>query len=819
VLGETRDFENEQDLLFHQYASNSRVEPPGKGTGLAIQALPPTKGGSKAFEQRIRLALSSKLPVGRPEVLLSIRPKDVRSFFQGFVYEQSHDEPPDIALFRAFYELDSQSELAPVVLAPALGFIEDMESARLSRRVNDLAARMAQVTEPSTLDMPVNVDSAAYGVDTGQYSLREFRDRLTENLLTNRIFYQHESDVGETIESLEQQIDEIVERAEGAVSAQEPDIGGKEITEATPLRESDRYLDPVFYQGHKYDGDALAEEDIIPDDVPLDSDDTFTLTLAIRAHLEGVGRKQKAPAVVLPRRRNKETIQVFARVRSLNEDILVFDEEFQAFDWPFDRDSEIAHFRFRTCCASRRNNVADIEVRLYSSDLHLLELMEIRDVVVGEADESTSVRHKFWPRSRPTQLSATVSKKPVSLALHVMPGDGDGYTMEAIFSKGEQKLKPIPLGRTIQSRDIRNLLVEVRNFWTHLVVGLLGERKSLTKTTYDKLMRELWQFGGRAWEVMFGQGKGQTLGALINKLRLPQNSLIEVSCARGAEQFVFPWSIMRPRGSRKADARSFWGLRYLVEQTNGRGPENLHLSDKPVQIVSLIDAWFAGTVDHAGTLTEVAEAGKWAQVTQVNTKQGLIKSLTKAPPAQLFYFFCHGYTPGDRVGLPADALQLLRDEVGKSEHPEAWRILINRLDRGAHGAKMFFGFGELSNDDLVDEEFFSNPWRPVVFLNMCHSADLLPAMGEGLANRFINSGAAAVVGTECPMTAVFADLFARQVIEELARQNTIGMAVLEARRHFHEERNPLGLAYTLYGRSDARLGSESLSNRQQVKVS
>jgi hypothetical protein len=28
---------------------------------------------------------------------------------------------------------------------------------------------------------------------------------------------------------------------------------------------------------------------------------------------------------------------------------------------------------------------------------------------------------------------------------------------------------------------------------------------------------------------------------------------------------------------------------------------------------------------------------------------------------------------------------------------------------------------------------------------------------------------------------------------------TIGMALLEARRYFHEERNPLGLLYTLYG--------------------
>jgi len=56
------------------------------------------------------------------------------------------------------------------------------------------------------------------------------------------------------------------------------------------------------------------------------------------------------------------------------------------------------------------------------------------------------------------------------------------------------------------------------------------------------------------------------------------------------------------------------------------------------------------------------------------------------------------------------------------------------------------------------------------------------------------------------MTSVFADAFARMVLDALFAGDNIGTALWKARRHFlTEQRNPLGLAYTLYGRVDANL--------------
>jgi hypothetical protein len=62
------------------------------------------------------------------------------------------------------------------------------------------------------------------------------------------------------------------------------------------------------------------------------------------------------------------------------------------------------------------------------------------------------------------------------------------------------------------------------------------------------------------------------------------------------------------------------------------------------------------------------------------------------------------------------------------------------------------------------------------------------------------------------MTGIFANAFAEAVFDCLFDGDDIGTALWKARRRFlaPDVRNPLGLAYTLYGRATARLGTRSL---------
>jgi hypothetical protein len=59
------------------------------------------------------------------------------------------------------------------------------------------------------------------------------------------------------------------------------------------------------------------------------------------------------------------------------------------------------------------------------------------------------------------------------------------------------------------------------------------------------------------------------------------------------------------------------------------------------------------------------------------------------------------------------------------------------------------------------------------------------------------------------MTPVFAHAFAKEVMDRLLGGADVGSALRLARCHFlgDDVRNPLGLAYTLYGRATTRIGA------------
>jgi hypothetical protein len=121
---------------------------------------------------------------------------------------------------------------------------------------------------------------------------------------------------------------------------------------------------------------------------------------------------------------------------------------------------------------------------------------------------------------------------------------------------------------------------------------------------------------------------------------------------------------------------------------------------------------------------------------------------------------------------------------------------------------IYIGGAQITQNQIQGQKFF-NHRRPIIFLNMCQSAELLPSSSGGLVRVFLDRNAAAVLGTECPMTAVFANAFSKSVLDELFLGTDLGTAIWNARRHFlaDDQRNPLGLAYTLYGRAVTRLGS------------
>lgn len=55
--------------------------------------------------------------------------------------------------------------------------------------------------------------------------------------------------------------------------------------------------------------------------------------------------------------------------------------------------------------------------------------------------------------------------------------------------------------------------------------------------------------------------------------------------------------------------------------------------------------------------------------------------------------------------------------------------------------------------------------HPLVFLNMCESAQVYPTLKGGFIDAFLRKGARAVIATEIPMLAPFADLMSREFFD------------------------------------------------------
>jgi hypothetical protein len=282
--------------------------------------------------------------------------------------------------------------------------------------------------------------------------------------------------------------------------------------------------------------------------------------------------------------------------------------------------------------------------------------------------------------------------------------------------------------------------------------------------------------GIQAWLLLFGdryaaqQGASETLGELLAEMRSKEGALIQITYS-GVKDFIFPWSIIYPRteDSAAVDPFRFWGARYQIEQVT-RGPESDTLNDEPISVLFALDPGFGNSAAQKELFERYqAAAGSKLLVTHpISYQQTLFKELVRNPSAHLLYFYCHGYASTRPALLRPDGVQLLkrRIEALRADSPErqALETLFRLTAKMGNESWLYIGESEIKESKLKLQKFFEKR-RPIVFLNMCQSADLLPSMSSGLVRVFLDHNASAVVGTESPMTAVFANVFAGAVFD------------------------------------------------------
>jgi len=587
-------------------------------------------------------------------------------------------------------------------------------------------------------------------------------------------------------------------------------------------KEPARYTDLTLFSGHLYPGDAPEQSSRIAEEVALVPGEPYTLEVAIRLERTGIDAPREAVRAVINPRQDKEELKIYVLANSLRPEIEI-PQPFVSIKWPWNKDSEPAFFRLevkRPVTGHVAQN--QIEVRLYDGSLDLLDIVRLSVTVAGATEEIPAGHKKqslTWCDISGGDLRIAPRTPPRLLSIDVGLSAASGhYRLFFKFLANNGESVSIPGSSYIAPEDLENLLGDVRDLWTEMVIANYASDLTVTAATFGHYLAELRSLGVRAWRLLFGDRFARIIGApalgdLLAAMHTREGAHVQITYS-GIEDFVFPWSIVYPPdGGSEADPYQFWGARYRIEQVSA-GPKDDVLSDEPVRIALALDPQFANSDAQTELLHgyESAAGGKLHVGDSLCDKDKLFSGLSEDPSAHLYYFYCHGYAPAGKGVLRRDGVKLLREKIEALDDDaparEALETLLTLTGKMKTEPWIYIGNAEIKESQIRDRDFF---WkrRPIVFLNACQSAELVPSSTSGFVRVFLDRNASAVIGTESPMTSVFASAFAKVLFDELLRGGDIGTALWKARRQFlsGDMRNPLGLAYTLYGRGTARVGS------------
>jgi hypothetical protein len=580
--------------------------------------------------------------------------------------------------------------------------------------------------------------------------------------------------------------------------------------------EPERYTDLTIFNEYLYPGDDSSTATKVDETTPLVIGSPYTLEVAIRLRRTGIGAQFEPTRNVKNPRQDKEDLPIYILAESLYPSIMI-DEAFTRVVWPYNSDSESAYFRLEVKQAGITEGL--IEVRVYDSSLDLLDIVQLSVSLTSNSRATNLPAAKVtWVDDSEGVLDVTVNNPPrlLSIDVRLNPGSSTYRFLFKFLAHG--KTVTIPGSSLITADDIEKLLVKVRDFWTELVITNYSTELSVTRPTFGKYLTTLKKLGIQAWTLLFGsryaaeKGASETIGELLDVLKPQEGALIQIAYGQ-IRNFVFPWSIVYPPHAKgTVNPFEFWGARYQIEQVTG-GSKRDELSNLPINLAFALDPAFADSELQEQLLKsyQVASDGKLKVSAPISGFEPFLLELERNPAAHLYYFYCHGYAPAGDSTIKRDGVKLLRERIEAipedSPDRKALETLLTLTAKMNDEPWIYIGKSEVKESDIKTGQFFKQK-RPIVFLNMCQSADLLPSLSSGLIRLFLGHSASAVIGTESPMTGVFANAFAKEFFDALLAGEDVGTALWKARRRFLNDdmRNPLGLAYTLYGRAVARLG-------------
>ena len=581
-----------------------------------------------------------------------------------------------------------------------------------------------------------------------------------------------------------------------------------------------RYSDFVFYN---------INSERVPDGNTLRMQRAYILEVAVRETPSGIPYAEGDERRPIREPRQKEPVTIWVVAES--EDFRI-DNPTQTLVLPPTGDSrKNAIFIITPRWVTPSNeHLGLIYVTIYY-EFNLLEFAEIYAEVVGLYDDTAESRlglktpiffrqrklrdYRDFDAIRVRSASIYIKKSPGSYDFRFL------FRNPAVKPDDKESDLVLPARVRLYATDLEDRVTDVRNIWKEIVLNdLFATGIEGTKSSFADQTARLARAGRNLWRALFLQETKGSMAAVADWLKdhaPEQNAIIQIHLDPEASDFVFPWALLYDRELPEkeyfpVDLEGFWGLRYRIEQPfPGRMVplDEPTRSAQPLHIGFMLWDQFRNAQEQIKLMQVLVEesGGKLAVSVPPVTDAKACYELLKSGSSQILYFYSHGYARVrlDKAGNSADlgsSFVEIYEKLDKSDsRRESLKILYEAILQILNEPKRSYiqlTYGKLYLDEL--HEIRSIPGEPLVVLNMCESAQRSPLLSESFVHFFLDRGAAAVLGTECPMTVEFAHPFSEFFLDALLRGDEVGEALLRSRRKFLKMKNPLGLAYTLYGR-------------------
>lgn len=578
-----------------------------------------------------------------------------------------------------------------------------------------------------------------------------------------------------------------------------------------------RFTDFTFFFTEK---DELGDE--VPRSNPLQNGYWYQLEVAVRKESRGIPvDKIKQNPIIEPKQEQDVTIFVTAE-----GDGFEICEPVQTLILPPFGDSSInAYFKVQPLKKSISiDDLSKIKVRLYY-EFNLLEEVVIHAEIVGKFDKPNysqlGLEMPFFFKQEELKRGYLDFSNVQPRKMHIEVSKKSDYFQFNFFFRNEKDQELVfttPIYLSLY--DLEDDLISIRNIWYDIAMSkTFTEKVQGNKNEFLLNIRKLAKVGRGLWIRLFKQEKNSSIykiGAWLEKHPLKSNSILQVSFSKDATNFVFPWSLVydRPVPRREhelPDLEGFWGTRYCIEQLL---PRSGKITDEPNHIKEYLKLEFMLWQEFRNANKQkllmnslVSQSGGTFKVSNPPIIEAdICYDLLKNCNSQILYFYTHGYTRHRHADIgvgPNFELFIQKYESFDKNSPqrEFYKLLYEsvkqkefELDR----SWIELSFGKLYLDELYDF-IKSLPSNPLVILNMCESAQITSSLSDSFIHFFLDRGARSVIGTECPMTIEFADPFAEELLKGILAGEQIGKILLNIRRHFLKLKNPLGLAYSLFG--------------------